>query len=317
MALHQHGILNPAEQKVAFFLSLSQAVRGEVAAHFAPARVFDQSVTFEDVLRYFRRINDQLFTHQMARRDFAACRQGDLSIDDWVNELRRLAGMCRFADPDERLLDAIVSGARSASLRERLAEFEFASSTKAYNFARWWERARRESSYKLDAPEDLKPRGILRVDAQPMQRTRSRQRERRSRSRSRVSADSQGVTRPARRVEPDEQEPVPRVLNTCLPWSAQRSRTLTRAAQKVLPGVSSARRCGGCEGDHSQADCPYKGAVCNRCGKTAGHISLCCPEKVKVPERGEASNPNTAAKATGKLLIHQVSDGCSPTTVGS
>ena len=39
MALHQQGILNPAEQKVAFFLSLSQAVRGEVAAHFAPARV--------------------------------------------------------------------------------------------------------------------------------------------------------------------------------------------------------------------------------------------------------------------------------------
>ena len=156
MALHQQGILNPAEQKVAFFLSLSQAVRGEVAAHFAPARVLDQSVTFEDVLRYFRRINDQLYTHQMARRDFAACRQGDLSIDDWVKELRRLAGMCRFADPDERLLDAIVSGARSASLRERLAEF--ASSTEAYNFARRWERARRESSYKLDAPDDLKPR---------------------------------------------------------------------------------------------------------------------------------------------------------------
>jgi len=86
MALHQQGILNPAEQKVAFFLSLSQVVRGKVAAHFAPARVFDQSVNLEDVLRYFRRINDQLYTNQMARRDFAACRQGDLSNDDWVKE---------------------------------------------------------------------------------------------------------------------------------------------------------------------------------------------------------------------------------------
>jgi len=143
--------------------------------------------------------------------------------------------MCRFADPDERLLDAIVSGARSASLRERLAEF--ASSTEAYNFARRWERARRESSYKLDAPDELKPRGILRVDAQSVQRTRSRQRERRPRSRSRVSADAEGVTCTARRGEPDQQEPVPRVSSTCPPWSAQRSRTLTRAAQKVLPGV--------------------------------------------------------------------------------
>jgi len=39
----------------------------------------------------------------------------------------------------------------------------------------------------LDAPDDLKPRGILRVEAQPVQRTRSRQRDRRPRSRSRVT----------------------------------------------------------------------------------------------------------------------------------
>jgi len=62
MALHQQGILNPAEQKAAFFLSLSQAVRGKAVAHFAPARVFNHRVTFEDVLRYFRQINDQLYT---------------------------------------------------------------------------------------------------------------------------------------------------------------------------------------------------------------------------------------------------------------
>jgi len=91
----------------------------------------------------------------------------------------------------------------------------------------------------------------------------------------------------------------------------------TRAAQKVLPGVSSARRCGGCEGDHSRADCPYKNAVCYRCGKTTGHISRCCPDKEKAPERGVAANPKPAAKTTGKPRIHQLSDGCSPTTAGS
>ena len=91
----------------------------------------------------------------------------------------------------------------------------------------------------------------------------------------------------------------------------------TRAAQEVLPGVSSARRCGGCEGDHRCADCPYKDAVCYSCGKTAGHISRCYPEREMAPERGEAANPLPAATATERPRIHQVSGGGSPTTAGN
>ena len=53
--------------------------------------------------------------------------------------------------------------------------------------------------------------------------------------------------------------------------------------------------------------------VCYRCGKTAGHISRCCPEREMAPERGEAANPRPAAKVTGRPRIHHVSGGCSPT----
>ena len=79
-------------------------MRESLAAGLSPRQIMDPSVTFADCLAHFRRRFDSDYTHLMAAHDFLHCVQGNLPLEEWFEQLLRLAAKADFGPAMDRLL---------------------------------------------------------------------------------------------------------------------------------------------------------------------------------------------------------------------
>jgi len=166
MALAKSGILEPAEQKIAVYLSLSADVKERVAAHFLPRKITDRDVTIEHLLWYFREKDAMRYTPTMARRDFALCKQGNRSIDEYVSELYRIAGRADLASPDRSILIQFSQGIANEECKRALIRYQFQTADRAIAHAKSFEAMQTNADYLTSAT--FVPSGILQVGSPPL-----------------------------------------------------------------------------------------------------------------------------------------------------
>jgi len=128
---------------------------------FLPRKITDRDVTFEHLLGYFREKDAMRYSPTMARCDFALCKQGTRSTDEYVSELYRVAARADFASPDQSILIQLSQGIANGECKRELIRYQFQTADRAIAHAVSFESMQTNAEYLT--PVTCVPSGILRV----------------------------------------------------------------------------------------------------------------------------------------------------------
>jgi len=154
-AMDMAGIVDPLDRKRALCIILDSKMRESLAAGLTPRRITDPTVTFEEMILFFRRRFDSDYTHNMAAYDFLHSRQGSLSLDEWVERLHKLAAKANLgAALDQLLLCHLLTGVADQRCRQELIRQEGRTSREAIQFVRRYLKSVMDSDYVGGASSD-------------------------------------------------------------------------------------------------------------------------------------------------------------------
>ncbi|XP_070608773.1 NHL repeat-containing protein 2 isoform X2 [Erythrolamprus reginae] len=163
------------------------------------------------------------------------------SINQYAMRLRTVLSKCRFDNPEARLIDALIFGMKNSTVRNKLLTEEEPTLQTVIQLAQTAEVAEA-------AARELKQNDKNEVVAQVTLPTRL--------------ADSPSNLAPSTPSEDD-----------CF--------LLQQDPARFLRQPRSAFPCPGCRGNHPRQRCPFRDAICHRCGRR-GHIAEAC--RAPLPE---------------------------------
>ncbi|XP_049283944.1 uncharacterized protein LOC125764113 isoform X2 [Anopheles funestus] len=188
-------------------------------------------------------------TNEVAERyKFRLVFQKELSINEYIIELKAAAQLCNFESFLEKALrDQLVAGVTDQELRKRLLSKSMLTYESACNVALSWEAAKRQND-EMNPNETQKEIATVRTKA--------------TSTPARSASEEQDECRQAemaalRRTKWNNYSPAAR---------GERNR-VSRSTRSVL--------CYRCGRQHDPNQCPVKAWNCYACGKT-GHVASCC-----------------------------------------